>query len=236
MNNKDNESNDIYDINSFIKGAIWKERLKIWIPGILICLVICLPLKNVADKINAVINTQAVEIDLLSHRVSELENHYPKNGITNVNNGLFELNEKITTLGSTVNDLSNMLPDVAYLVPGEKAYSQLYTSGGFLSIRMGAISKYASGYKVHIEIGNPQLTIYDDMKMAIKWSSVPNAKWDDKETELWKQSVKSKTVTLNNSILPGRWTDQEIILPDTSAKQLGIIAISLIPQKEKFLK
>ncbi|MCL6618580.1 MAG: DUF3251 domain-containing protein [Thermomonas hydrothermalis] len=119
-------------------------------------------------------------------------------------------------------DLNNLVKDldgIAYLQPGDSGYSVVRYDLGTLTIQIADIAPYANGSKVALKLGNPLYSTVEGLKAKIEWGRVDENGFPDNE------SVKSKEVTLNESLRPGAWTTVPIFLDGIPPTDLGFVRI-----------
>jgi Protein of unknown function (DUF3251). len=119
-------------------------------------------------------------------------------------------------------DLKHLFEDldrVAYLQPGDSGYSVVRYDLGTLTIRIADVAPYANGSKVALRLGNPLYSTVEGLKAKIEWGRADENGSPDHE------SVKSKEVTLNESLRPGAWTTVPIVLDGIPPTDLGFVRI-----------
>jgi hypothetical protein len=110
----------------------------------------------------------------------------------------------------------------------EKTYQRLDVDNGFLLISVESAEPYLTGYKLHLNIGNPLLVTYPGFKAKVKWSKAYDySKFTSPSFEEWKKSVQEKEFDLPNSLSSGNWNPVELVLAPATPEQLGDVELSI---------
>lgn len=121
----------------------------------------------------------------------------------------------------------------AYFTPTSKGYSKIATPAGSLIIRLMNIEKYANGYRLYFDIGNPTLATFYDAKLAVKL----NKEWDYKiPYEDWQKHAKTNTIDLDSSLEPARWNHVVIAVAPVSDEETANIQVQLITDKLSLMR
>jgi hypothetical protein len=89
-------------------------------------------------------------------------------------------------------------------------------------------SPYLDGYRVTLHIGNPSFASYDGFELTVKWNSKYDwSNFDTSTFDTWQKSERNKELSFTNSLVLGKWNAVELILPSTTAQQLGYFMISM---------
>lgn len=90
------------------------------------------------------------------------------------------------------------------------------TGGNEFFLAVSEITKYADGYKVIFQIGNPNSVIYTGVDLTVMWGKFEESS----------ESVKEKKIRITKDILPGIWNQVSFIISpanEDEISQLGVI-------------
>ena len=96
-------------------------------------------------------------------------------------------------------------------------------TGSFL-ISVQDTTPYLDGYRVRLDIGNPWSATYRGFTISIEWNSAIK---ENTDTTKWFESMKRKGIPFTDSLNSGSWNKVELLLPATTAEQLGYCSISI---------
>lgn len=139
------------------------------------------------------------------------------------------LNHKMFDLQTQVSKAKNISPDqvrddTAIFTPSSKGYSVVHTNVGFLIVSLESLTRYANGYRVTFEIGNPSYITYDGVTISLEWGEDVHQK--NKSDLDWIRALRSEEVEVNKPILPGMWNRVSVILAPAKSKDTGYISAS----------
>jgi hypothetical protein len=137
---------------------------------------------------------------------------------------LEKIKPRLDTVETDVRKLKYSQNEFAVLSPDEKGFSKVDTPIGPLLFSLGDMKPYADGYRVNIEIGNPNNATFKDLKLKIKWG----ARYDYKKQLFseWEKSLRVKETTISKAIKPGTWNKVSVILSPASASEVGTLRFS----------
>lgn len=141
--------------------------------------------------------------------------------ISSTRNQLAAIQTQIDKINSTIYMLKD---EEAIFTPSSEGYSTLRSNVGYFVVSLEKLTKYANGYKATFLIGNPSLTTFNGAKVTVKWG---RALSKDDNFGNWYNSLKTETININNSLLPGVWNKVNIVLSPAESKDTGFISISL---------
>lgn len=104
-----------------------------------------------------------------------------------------------------------------------KKYQRLDTETASFLISVEEAVQYLDGYKVVLNIGNPYAADFIGYKLKTRWGLRL-----EKSLDKWEKSIREKETSFTEALLSGVWNRVEIILPATTADQLGFLEISLV--------
>ncbi len=140
------------------------------------------------------------------------------------------LETRNNTLGSEVGRLRfqvyNLTKKTASFTPSSTGFSTVSTHAGNLVVSLQDIKKYANGYKLVFDIGNPTLATFHDASMNITW----NKDWDTEAQsfEEWQANQRSTQITLGKTLLPGRWNVVTVIISPAKEDDIAAIDVELV--------
>jgi hypothetical protein len=111
------------------------------------------------------------------------------------------------------------LKGVVYLTPGSEGYGVVRMELGNLTVTLVNIAAYANGSRVTLAFGNLTSATIEGLKAKIEWGSV------DEKGEPKNEAAKARQVTLNESLVPGAWSNTQIVLDGVPPTALGFIRV-----------
>ena len=145
--------------------------------------------------------------------------------ITAVQSDISSLQTKTGDLETKLNNLTNHM---AIFTPSSQGYTPISTAAGNLAVSLKNIEKYANGYKLHFNLGNPTLATFADVQLKVSY----NKPFDVKENTYYDWLKGFKTVENSQiTLLPGRWNNSTIIISPASEQETGTIILEVITDK-----
>lgn len=149
-----------------------------------------------------------------------------------------ELETKITTLNESVSRLQKSQFDniwdilvlkrryesKVYFTPASKGYAPVWTEAGNLLVTLTNISKYANGYKLTFQIGNPTLATFSNVKMKVAWNKAYEKDADYSE---WSKNEKTTEVALDSALYPGKWNTIVVTISPAKEEETGSLEVTL---------
>lgn len=137
------------------------------------------------------------------------------------------MGQRVDTLELQVSVLQARPYQAAVLDPSEKGYSRVDTGQGFFPISVDNVEPYLDGYRVTLNIGNPQFAVYNGFTIKAKWGP----QWDFQKTGQsfsdWEKALREKDFTLADTLLSGSWNKVEFVLSPAKADEVGYIEVSM---------
>jgi hypothetical protein len=134
-------------------------------------------------------------------------------------------NEKLSTRVLTLEITKDPYKSVA-LDLTSRAYQRIDTETAAFLISVNDASPYVDGYRVKLSIGNPYCGTYSGFKLNVSWntavSKIRQMGWDK-----WKQNERTKEISYTETLMPGSWTSVDLLLPATTADQLGYLILTM---------
>ena len=148
--------------------------------------------------------------------------------VASLKDQLSKLQTENLRLSFRISDLESKNRRVSLDPASPKKYQRLDTTAGFFLVSFENAETYLDGYRVFIEIGNLSSARYVGFTLDTTWG--PRYDWD-KYTEdsfkKWQGQTQTKKLTFTEPLASGQWNRVALILPSTSASQLGFVEISL---------
>ena len=110
----------------------------------------------------------------------------------------------------------------AYLGPEDKGFDVVETANGRFFVSLTGMSPYGDGYKLHINLGNPQHATYPDVVVKARWGKRDEYGFAENE-----DGMKSVSVTLTRNLRPGSWNPIEVVVAPASRLEVGAVYIDI---------
>jgi hypothetical protein len=120
-----------------------------------------------------------------------------------------------------INTLTNDNAEISTTEPG---YGIGKISGGYVLIQVGHVESYLDGVKVTLSIGNP---LYSDLTNCTLTTYYGPDITNNDAPEKWRQTAKFVTTPINNNLLAGRWTNQDVVIPAVSPSTCRHLSVYL---------
>lgn len=157
-----------------------------------------------------------VKIDELRSRVAALEDYTQKlQG---------SLNDFSRNLVSNVDQQLQTVKSNAVVVnPLSKKVSKIETNTGTFLLAVSRMDKIDKGYRLYLQIGNPNSANYGDVKLRLFWGSIENPSAGKMTYEKWRQSLTGSEFVYSGVLEAGVWTDIAVDLKPAEYSQLHYI-------------
>ena len=89
--------------------------------------------------------------------------------------------------------------------PGSKTFTKVETNSGMFLIAVNKFQRTEEGYRLLLNIGNPNAAIYNGMRFKLRWGK----RWDADSIikyDAWRASLISGEYTYGGELPPGQWT------------------------------
>lgn len=130
-----------------------------------------------------------------------------------------------TRIKNLSDDIESFKKNYAVFTPSSKGYSTVNTELGNFLVSLDSLTKYANGYKIIFNIGNPSQVTYSGLKVTVSWGAYEN--FPSKVSSGNPRGFRTNEFTINKPILPGLWNKVSVILSPATAKETGIIILRL---------
>jgi len=148
--------------------------------------------------------------------LEESINKYTKN----LENGLNKYSQKLEE--SVESKLLGLNQKMIELDVQSGAYKKIETPTGSFLIAVNSSEPVRGGYKLSLQIGNPNYADYRDFTLRIVWGK----RWDENSIvtyQQWRDSLTGSVYNFNGQLLRGKWNTVEVELIPATAEDLGYI-------------
>ncbi len=116
--------------------------------------------------------------------------------------------------------------EVAYLQPGSTAYQRINTNTGAFLIALEKVISIEGGFRLFLDIGNPNYATYNGFKLKIWWGR--RLEPDQKQSyDIWRSKLKGAEYSFEGSLKPGASTSIEMDVQAESREDLGHLECEL---------
>lgn len=151
------------------------------------------------------------------------------------------LQEKIAALEKEVNELKTTTSVNSFLVsqkteshtsvlldPSNHTFQMLDGSVSTFLVLVQDVSPYLNGYRVTLNVGNPEDAAFSNVTFTIRWAKAYDYKHYSVDSyEKWRKSINEKEVTLTTNLLAGSWNTVTMDLVPCNADQIGYMELSM---------
>ncbi len=171
------------------------------------------------NELNSEISALEEEIIELTNRIDEFGSYMEElqEDCSSYDDDIKELNKFIDTQTRNTNLLFERTKDApkrAYLSVFEIGYDVAETKVGNLILAINSIEPYLDGYKVDINIGNPNNATFNGLELDV--ICIAKDRVGDPETHL---------ISVTDTISAGSWNSVEFMIPGLSFDNLGYLNI-----------
>jgi hypothetical protein len=138
------------------------------------------------------------------------ENYQTKKAVENIS--AIEDRHEMENLSHS---LDKLLP---HFDPNQKAYTTVDTQNGKFLIECEYLEPYSNGYKLHLQVGNPNLMVFKDAKVGFLYGSGKTAQ---------------SSIDVMN---PGSWTQTEIVLSPAKPEDLDTLSVGITTDRVELMK
>lgn len=143
---------------------------------------------------------QNVKIDDLRNRVAAMEDYSQKLQTA--------MNEFSKSLVANVDQQLQMARSKAVtLNPMSRKVTRIDTNIGMFLISVQRMDKIDKGYRVYLQIGNPNSASYGDVKIRMFWGTKPEGAALGVEYTKWRQTLAGAEYVYSGTLESGTWTD-----------------------------
>jgi Protein of unknown function (DUF3251) len=138
-----------------------------------------------------------------------------KNEIDLVKNDLEKKDSDISLLQL---DLAISKQQFGYFSASETGFDTMETGLGKVFVAIRDVKPYANGYKLTLDIGNPNFVTFGKVSGKVEWNKKDVYQWDKNRT---------KEFSLTSNLLAGRWNKTEVVIAPAEKQELENIRISI---------
>jgi len=118
--------------------------------------------------------------------------------------------------------LQNLDRRIIMLDPVAKSYQTMDTRTGTFLIAVERMEPLEDGFRLHLNIGNPNFADYKDFKLRLVWGRKWMPSYPISYAE-WRQSLTGAEYTFQGALQKGMWNPVKVDLVPAGAGQLGHI-------------
>jgi hypothetical protein len=163
------------------------------------------------------------------------------------------LTDTLRMASNTVGDIVPLELEYADLDPSGNGYGVIATDRGRFFISVEKIEPYLDGQRVHLTVGNPSLVVFNGCILTVTWNErMPKSKLSDLNASstfeqrsaalqeqmgtmrAWEAKHRKQEFSLTTVLSPGRWTPIDVVLPNTTASQVGYLQVRLKVDRMSF--
>jgi hypothetical protein len=134
------------------------------------------------------------------------------------------LDKRIDKVTSDITDLQIKGWTFAQLNTSTKDYSVLQNDLGKFLISVQNVEKYANGYKLTLNIGNPNAITFNNVLATFSYGT-PYDK--SKDWKVWLDSLKTSQAYISKPLLAATWNRVVVVVAPAKEEDIGFITISL---------
>ncbi len=111
---------------------------------------------------------------------------------------------------------------ITVLNPTTRAFQRIDTNTGTFLIAVDKMEQVSGGYRLTLNIGNPNYADYRDFNLQIFWG----AKWDPNSSvnyDQWRGSLRGAEYTFNGALKRGEWQQIEVDLVPANANTMSYL-------------
>lgn len=159
---------------------------------------------------------QNAKIDELRNRVDAMEDYMQKMQSA--------VNEFSKSLVANVDQQLQMARSNAVtLNPTSRKVTRIDTNIGLFLISVQRMDKIDKGYRLFLQIGNPNAAAYGDVKLRIFWGAKPEETLVGPAYTTWHQSLAGAEYVYPGTLEAGSWTDIAVDLKPAEFSQVQYI-------------
>jgi len=158
----------------------------------------------------------AAKVDELRKRVEKLEDYTDK-----LQSGLDDFSKNLVS--NLDQQLQAVRSNAVVINPLSRKVSKIETNTGTFLLAVSRMDKSGDGYRLYLQIGNPNAATYGDVKLRLYWGSAFSSVSANMTYDKWHQSLKGAEFVYSGSLEAGVWTDIAVDLKPAEYSQLQYI-------------
>jgi hypothetical protein len=155
----------------------------------------------------------AAKVEELRKRVEKLEEYTEKleEGLNNFSKNLVSnLDQQLQTVRS----------NAVVINPLSRKVMKIESNTGTFLLAVSRMDKKDNGYRLYLQIGNPNAATYGDVKLRLYWGSEFSTVSATTTFDKWHQSLKGAEFVYSGTLEAGVWTDIAVDLKPAEYSQL----------------
>lgn len=158
----------------------------------------------------------AAKVEELRKRVEKLEEYTEK-----LQAGLNDFSKNLVS--NLDQQLQAVRSNAVVVNPLSRKVSKIETNTGTFLLAVSRMDKSGEGYRLFLQIGNPNAATYGDVKLRLYWGSPFSAVSATTTYDKWRQSLKGSEFVYAGTLEAGVWTDIAVDLKPAAYSQLQYI-------------
>ena len=137
------------------------------------------------------------------------------------------LEKRISELEGRIAELSlrSNRYDSVELNTSRNTYRRVDSTTGSFLVRFVRAEPYLNGYKIAIAIGNITTATFNGCDLTVRWGTKQPKGIDEWIT--WLKTIRAKDEHVTEDLIPGRWTEVELIIVPAKADELAFLELSI---------
>lgn len=159
-------------------------------------------------------DTKKIEDDIsnLEDRITALESNY------------VDINLELFNLGLKIDDLQKNV--ITFDPANAEGFQAINTGNGYFLFAIRDIKPYLDGYRIFLDVGNPNYATYNGIKLKAKWGKRFTYS-DSILYDTWKNSLLEKEVSITHDIKPGTWNKINFNISPVKIDEFGYLSLSV---------
>ena len=140
-----------------------------------------------------------------------------------------EIQLSATTTQAQLASIQSTLYRIGRFDPTEALYQRVDSPTGFGSFAVSVrdISALGDGVRVKLDMGNLTTAAFTGVKLELKYRPRHPDYSDSDKVIAWQTALKTKSVTLPETLLAGHWNPVMVTLPGIAVSQFGYLEVSV---------
>jgi hypothetical protein len=127
-----------------------------------------------------------------------------------------------------------------HLDPTQKSYQRVECNNGPLMVSVDSMESYLDGYRLTLQIGNPSYMTYSGFEATTYWGPswqdiAGTNNFSEAISAKWQSLQRSNTVTLTDSLMPGKWNWVKIIVAPAKPDEIRNLEMSFKSSTVSFM-
>ncbi|MCC6758632.1 MAG: DUF3251 domain-containing protein [Candidatus Omnitrophica bacterium] len=180
------------------------------------CLAVFLILTLAQAGVALAQQASSAKVEELRKRVEKLEDYTEK-----LESGLNDFSKNLVS--NLDQQLQGVRSNAVVVNPLSRKVSKIESNTGTFLLAVSRMDKIDGGYRLFLQIGNPNAATYGDVKFRVFWGSQFNAVSATMTYDKWRQTLKGSEFVYSGALEAGVWTDIAVDLKPAEYSQLQYI-------------